>query len=300
MLPRRTVISDTSGAVADIKVGPGSIVEIGDGRFLRVRATPGHTPGCVTYVLDDESAAFVGDALLIRGCGRTDFQGGDPAQLYDSVWTQILSLDDATALWPGHDYSGRTVTSVEEEKAHNPRLSKTKAEFVDLMMERFDGSKYPGAIDAALPANMVCGVFEGGGFDPAAARPVDHPGGFLWVPKDAKEIATEEAIAAALATAGAVLLDVRGESEVENDDEAGALRGLLDGWAHVVWQDGDVAGFRKRAVDALPPQSAGVAIVIICRSGCRAGKAKAVLESAGFKNVLNGRNSDTVAAARKR
>ena len=88
-------------------------------RYLDVRATPGHTNGCLTYLLDDGSMAFTGDSLLIRGCGRTDFQGGSPEQLFASVREQILSLPDSCLLYPAHDYRGITVTSVAEERRFN-------------------------------------------------------------------------------------------------------------------------------------------------------------------------------------
>lgn len=183
----RSVVSKASGGVADRLVGEGEAISVGS-RSLTVVSTPGHTPGCITLVTDDKTAAFTGDALLIRGCGRTDFQGGDPGRLFDSVWSGILSLSDTTMLWPGHDYSGRTVTTVGEEKTHNPRLTKSKEEFIALMLKRFDGSKYPGAIDISLPANMVCGVYEPlpdgtPCWDTAIGKPVAHPGGFRWTPK---------------------------------------------------------------------------------------------------------------------
>ncbi len=76
------------------------------GRALEVRATPGHTNGCLTFVLDDRTMAFTGDCLLIRGCGRTDFQEGDAGALYASVQGQIFSLPDACLIYPGHDYRG--------------------------------------------------------------------------------------------------------------------------------------------------------------------------------------------------
>ena len=98
-----------------------------------MRETPGHTNGCVTYYLPEQKMAFTGDALFVRGCGRTDFQGGSPATLYDSVWQQIFTMPDDTHLYPGHDYNGRSVTTVEEEKRLNPRLTKTKEEFIELM-----------------------------------------------------------------------------------------------------------------------------------------------------------------------
>ena len=152
----RSIISKASGAKADICVEHGDEIKFG-ATVLKVRATPGHTPGCVTYVLA-QRFAFVGDSLLIRGCGRTDFQGGDPGQLYDSNQGQILSLPPTCVLYPGHDYTGRTMTTVAEEKKFNPRLTKTREEFIAFMKKRFDGSNYPKKLDASLPANMVCGI----------------------------------------------------------------------------------------------------------------------------------------------
>ncbi len=125
---------------------------------LEVRLTPGHTNGCVTYVLPEAELAFTGDALLIRGCGRTDFQQGDASRLFRSVREQILSLPDTTRLYPGHDYRGRTVTTVAEEKRHNARLAldKTEAEFVSIM-GKLDLA-YPRRIDVAVPANLDSGL----------------------------------------------------------------------------------------------------------------------------------------------
>ena len=88
---------------------------LGDGSIVLL-STPGHTAGCTTYVLDDQSMAFTGDALLIRGCGRTDFQQGDARQMFKSIREQIFSLPGTCLLYPAHDYRGIMVTSVEEER----------------------------------------------------------------------------------------------------------------------------------------------------------------------------------------
>lgn len=100
---------------------PDDIVTFGDCN-LQVRATPGHTRGCLTYVRDDRCMAFAGDCLLVRGSGRTDFPEGDPGTMYRSVRQQIFSLPDPCLLYPAHDYRGLTVTSVGEERRFNPRL----------------------------------------------------------------------------------------------------------------------------------------------------------------------------------
>jgi sulfur dioxygenase len=141
---------------ADRLLHDGDHVHFGE-RVLEVRATPGHTASCLTYVLDDRSMAFTGDCVLIRGCGRTDFQEGDSPQLYRSVREKIFSLPDACLLYPGHDYRGFTVTSVAEEKAHNPRLGLARSEqdFAECMANL--KLAYPKKIDVAVPANLQCG-----------------------------------------------------------------------------------------------------------------------------------------------
>ncbi len=109
----RIALSANGGAAgADRLLSHGDQVAFGK-RHVEVRATPGHTNGCVTYVLDDQSRAFTGDCLLIRGSGRTDFQQGDPQVMFKSVREQIFSLPAACLLYPGHDYRGVTVTSVD-------------------------------------------------------------------------------------------------------------------------------------------------------------------------------------------
>lgn len=119
-------------------------------------STPGHTNGCVTYVLDEKRMAFTGDALLVRGCGRTDFQEGDSATLYKSVHEKIFRLPPSTFLYPAHDYRGFTVTTVEEEMKYNPRLTKSLKDFVHLMDNL--NLPYPKMIDVAVPANRECGL----------------------------------------------------------------------------------------------------------------------------------------------
>src|SRR5258708_9963650 len=130
-------------------------------RYVEVRLTPGHTAGCASYVLDDESKVFTGDCLLIRGCGRTDFQDGDARQLYRSVHAQIFSLPESCLVYPGHDYRGLTVTSVGEERRFNPRLGGQLSEddFVGFM--RNLGLAHPKQMDVAVPANLTCGRRDG-------------------------------------------------------------------------------------------------------------------------------------------
>lgn len=157
----KSVISKASNSKADILVEAGDTIYFGD-LFLEVRATPGHTLGCVTYVTGDgpdhplPRMAFTGDALLIRGCGRTDFQGGSSRQLYESVHSQIFTLPEDTFVYPAHDYKGFTASTVGEEKLYNPRLTKDEETF-EKIMENLN-LPYPKLIDVAVPANMVCGL----------------------------------------------------------------------------------------------------------------------------------------------
>ncbi|XP_031830978.1 persulfide dioxygenase ETHE1, mitochondrial [Nomia melanderi] len=153
----QSMISRTSGAQADILLNPDDQIKFGR-HCLRILPTPGHTTGCVTYVCDEQGIAFTGDTLLIRGCGRTDFQGGSAETLYNSVHTKIFTLPENYRLYPAHDYNGRTVTTVLEEKTFNPRLTKALNEFVDIMNNL--NLPYPKMIDKAVPANKVCGLYE--------------------------------------------------------------------------------------------------------------------------------------------
>ncbi|XP_064296389.1 persulfide dioxygenase ETHE1, mitochondrial [Phalacrocorax carbo] len=151
----RSVISRASGARADLLLAEGD--ELRFGAFaLRARASPGHTPGCLTLVLDDESMAFTGDALLIRGCGRTDFQGGCARTLYHSVHEKIFTLPDSCLVYPAHDYTGQTVSTVGEERRLNPRLTLSPDAFVRLMEGL--GLPRPHMMDIAVPANLRCGI----------------------------------------------------------------------------------------------------------------------------------------------
>ncbi|VWX36564.1 Zn-dependent hydrolase [Limnobacter sp. 130] len=118
--------------------------------------TPGHTDGHFSYRLGER--VFTGDALLIDGCGRTDFQNGDAPTLYKSVREKLFSLPEDTLVYPGHDYQNRRVSSIAQEKSRNPRLGeqKTLEEFIEIMGKL--NLPYPKFIDYAVPGNRLCGV----------------------------------------------------------------------------------------------------------------------------------------------
>lgn len=149
----RVHASNKGAACVDVQVGHGDEIRMGDLLF-HVLATPGHTDDSLSFVLGDR--VFTGDALLIRGTGRTDFQNGDARQLYDSITRVLFALPEETLVYPGHDYKGHAVSTIGEEKRHNPRVAnQTEASFVGIL-ENLNLPK-PRYIDVAVPANRSCG-----------------------------------------------------------------------------------------------------------------------------------------------
>jgi glyoxylase-like metal-dependent hydrolase (beta-lactamase superfamily II)/rhodanese-related sulfurtransferase len=267
-LGAKTVLSERAGVgYADVLVKDGDTVRFGR-HALEVRETPGHTDGCLTFVTGEHALAFTGDALLIRGCGRTDFQQGDSRALYASVHEKIFSLPDATLIYPGHDYKGRSCSSVGEEKQHNPRLGKGKTleEFVAIMAALHLAP--PKQIAVALPANLHCGVPRGLPHDG------EHPSEPKWAPieiskGDVPEL-TIEWVAAH--PAAARLVDVR-----EPDELTGPL-GHIEGVELV-----PLATVTQVAAawDKDRP------LILVCRSGGRSGKAALQLQALGFRKVAS-------------
>jgi glyoxylase-like metal-dependent hydrolase (beta-lactamase superfamily II) len=128
-----------------------------DNLHLDVLYTPGHTDDSYSFLLPGR--VFTGDTLLIRGTGRTDFQNGDPAAQYDSLFGKLLTLPEATRVYPAHDYNGMTSSSIGEEKRHNPRLQvSSRQAYIDLMnsLDLDD----PRLMDVAVPANRACGALR--------------------------------------------------------------------------------------------------------------------------------------------
>ena len=129
-----------------------------DGVELAAIYTPGHTDESFSFVLnpDRPQAVFTGDVLLIRGTGRTDFQGGDPRKSWDSIVNKLFKLPEETTVYPGHDYKGWTASSIGEEMRANPRLAgKTEADYVSIMNNL--NLPNPKLMDVAVPANLACG-----------------------------------------------------------------------------------------------------------------------------------------------
>jgi glyoxylase-like metal-dependent hydrolase (beta-lactamase superfamily II)/rhodanese-related sulfurtransferase len=264
----KTVLSERAGTgCADVLVKQGDRIPFG-AHALEVRETPGHTNGCVTYVTDDHTMAFTGDALLIRGCGRTDFQQGDARTLYRSIREQVFTLPDTTRIYPGHDYKGRTVSTVGEEKRWNPRLGveRTEDEFVDIMAKL--QLAYPKKIDVALPANLQCGVPRGTPVTPEAP-PVSPWAPVVWSAGGVPEVTPEWVAAGA---AGARVVDVREASEFNNE------------LGHVPGSELVPLG---AVVDVAARWDREAPVVLVCRSGGRSGKAALALLERGFRKVVS-------------
>jgi sulfur dioxygenase len=262
-LGSRIAVSAASGAEGgDLYLRAGEKVQFG-ARHLEARATPGHTGGCTTYVLDDRSMAFTGDTLFIRGCGRTDFQQGDAHGLFRSVRDQIFTLPDACLIYPGHDYRGLTVTSVGEEKRYNPRLAESVGEhdFVGYMTNL--GLPHPKQMDVAVPANLKCGKPEKTSTSDPDWAPLTYTFGGIW---EIQPHWLEEHLR------DVQIVDVR---------EADEFNGPL---GHVPGARLIPLGALTKKIDDLKKDQP---IVTVCRSGARSAQATILLGKAGFDRVAN-------------
>ncbi len=262
-LGSRIALAAASGAEgADRLLAHGERVEFGR-RALEARATPGHTDGCLTYVLDDRSMAFTGDTLLIRGCGRTDFQQGSPHALFRSVRDQVFSLPDACLVYPAHDYRGLTASSVGEERAFNPRLGGQILEddFAGYMNNL--GLAHPKQMDVAVPANLRCGRPAQAARAEQDWAPLTYTFSGIWElqPDWLEEHLREVQI-----------VDVREPAE---------FNGSL---GHVPGARLVPLGSLAARVDEL---SKAQPIVAVCRSGARSAQATVLLAKAGFDRVAN-------------
>ncbi len=268
-LGSQVALAEAAGAMGvDRALTHGDRVAFG-ARYLEVRATPGHTNGCLSFVLDDFSRAFTGDCLLIRGCGRTDFQQGDSHQMYASVHRHLFTLPEHCLLYPAHDYNGLSVTSVDEERRFNPRLGSGVVEddFAGFMSNL--NLPHPKQIDIAVPANLRCGE-PADGLVPRVEPswgPLRLTFGGMWEiePRAFEELRLH-------GKTSVQLLDVR-----EPDEFNGAL--------------GHIPGARLIPLGELPARcdelDRTLPVVAVCRSGARSARAVAMLGKAGFGDVAN-------------
>jgi sulfur dioxygenase len=247
----------------DLPLEHGSVVRFGE-ESLEVRATPGHTAGCLSFVSADRRHVFTGDALLVRAVGRTDFQQGSAAQLFDSVRTQLFSLPDDCVVHPAHDYEGRTSSSIGEERRYNPRLGgEAKLEdFVGYMQNL--GLPHPKLLAVAVPANMTSGRdAEGSNPPPPGWAPVVES--YAGVPEITPEWLAQH-------RHEVEIVDVRGRAEFEG--ELGHLEG-----AKLLPLD----ELRTR-IDEIPTSRP---VVFICQTGKRSAMAATILRKAGRTQVAN-------------
>jgi len=151
----QTAVGESSRVpCADIMLKDGDKLQFGK-HTLHALTTPGHTNSCISFKV--ENMVFTGDTLFIRGCGRTDFQQGDPVILYQSITQKLYTLPDETLVYPGHDYNGKSVSTIIEEKQHNKRIpfTQTEDDFAKLMNSL--NLPMPKRIKEAVPANLGCG-----------------------------------------------------------------------------------------------------------------------------------------------
>ncbi|MBI3678664.1 MAG: MBL fold metallo-hydrolase [Proteobacteria bacterium] len=261
----KITISAESGAEgADVLLKDGDTIRFG-ARYVTARATPGHTNGCMSFVLDNESMAFTGDCLLIRGCGRTDFQQGDPRAMYRSIHAALFTLPETCLLYPAHDYRGLTVTSVSEEKRFNPRCGGqlSESDFAGYMNNL--KLAHPKKLDVAVPANLKCGIP-----DVQNIPPTDPD----WAPLKLTFAGVWEIQPHWLEEhrAGLQIVDVR---------EAAEFNGPL----------GHIHGAKLIPLGNLAQRAAELSsdkpTVAVCRAGGRSAQATTILQQVGFKRVAN-------------
>jgi glyoxylase-like metal-dependent hydrolase (beta-lactamase superfamily II)/rhodanese-related sulfurtransferase len=247
----------------DLRLAHGDTVRFG-GESLEVRATPGHTDGCMSFVTADHGMVFTGDALLVRGAGRTDFQKGDAHQLYRSIHEQLFSLPDACLVCPGHDYEGRTSSSIGEERAHNPRIGggAREEDFVGYMQNL--GLPHPKQLAIALPANMRSGEPEDGRTPNAPSwGPVVTTYAGVW------EIPPEW------------VMGHLGEVQVVDVRCAAEFEGEL----------GHIEGARLLPLDELRARVSEIKddrpVIVVCQTGKRSAMGASILRKAGLARVAN-------------
>jgi glyoxylase-like metal-dependent hydrolase (beta-lactamase superfamily II)/rhodanese-related sulfurtransferase len=277
----QTCVSHKGGAqLADVQLHDGDVFQLGN-ETIKAIATPGHTPGCTSYLWRDR--LFSGDSLFIGGCGRTDFQGGSASDLYDSITQRLFTLPDDTLVYPGHDYAQRWVSNIKQERTTNPRLAgKTREQFIEIMSNL--NLPKPRLIDESVPANRYCGLDEDERL--AAVQMREHQGvgcelrmkttGVDLVAA-AKQQITEVNVERAkqlLAEGNITLIDTREESEYAAGHIDNAIllpRGVLE--------------FKLNTVPELADPSK--AVLIYCRTGGRSALAAQTLQHLGYTTVLS-------------
>ena len=262
-------------ATAALQLTDGQLLRFG-GESMKALSTPGHTAGSMSFLWRDH--VFTGDALLINGCGRTDFQSGSAETMYHSLTQVLFKLPDATTVWPGHDYQGRTNSSIAAERRGNARVAgKTLEEFIAIMAGLH--LPRPKRIDEAVPANLSSGIrHDADSMDAHVVRPAPGYAGD---------------VSATLAHSWwqqgeAVLVDVRTDAERE-------WVGFVPGAVALAWKQWPGMamnpGFDDDLRAAVP---ADKKVVLLCRSGVRSVAAAKRATELGLEayNILEGFEGD--------
>lgn len=268
---------------AGVQLAHGDTLSFG-AESLQALHTPGHTAGSMSFVWREH--VFTGDTLLINGCGRTDFQSGSAVELYRSLTQVLFALPDATTVWPGHDYHGRTHSTIGLEKAANARVAgKSEAEFVALMDSL--NLPRPRRIDEAVPANLTSGMRH------------DVDGALLLQPRPgaggyAGDVSPQ--LAWQWVQAGeAVLVDVRTDAERE-------WVGFVPGATGLAWKQWPGMAMNAAFDDGIrQAASGGQKLVLLCRSGVRSIAAAKRATELGLQayNILEGFEGDPDADAHR-
>jgi glyoxylase-like metal-dependent hydrolase (beta-lactamase superfamily II)/rhodanese-related sulfurtransferase len=264
--------------IADNRLVGGEAFTLGADVIINAIATPGHTPGSMSYLWADK--VFTGDALFIGGCGRTDFQNGDPGDLYDAVTQKIFTLPGETLVYPGHDYKGDFVSCVYQESSKNPRLAgKTRDEFIEIMNNL--NLPVPTLIDKAVPANLYCGIEEEVALQWANERELsnadkEHRGaqGKINYAKQQVNVIDVKTAQSLIADGDPVILDVR----EKNEFNLGHIEHAIN------LPRGEI---RSDIESILATRHKDAPILIYCASGHRSVLAALVMAEIGYTNVIS-------------
>ncbi len=274
---------------AAVQLQHGDLLHFGP-ENLRALHTPGHTAGSMSYVWRDH--VFTGDTLLINGCGRTDFQSGSPQALYNSITRVLFALPDTTTVWPGHDYQGRTHSTIGAEKTGNARVAgKTEAEFVAIM-EALHLPR-PRRMDEAVPANLTSGIrhdAEG----QSAAKPAEAAQSVTAATGYAGDV-TPQLACAWWQSGAAVLVDVRTDAERE-------WVGFIPQAIPIAWKQWPGMAMNPQFDQALLAAVPGdKKLVLLCRSGVRSIAAAKRATELGLQayNILEGFEGNPDSAAHR-
>lgn len=244
----------------DLHIEDGQKINFGNHTIIAIH-TPGHTSGCLSYRIGN--MVFTGDALLIKGCGRTDFQGGSSEKLFQSVREKLFALPDDTVVYPAHDYRGFTKTTIGFEKQLNPRLnvSISKEQFVEIMANlklAYPKLAYPKKIQEAVPANLLCGM-------PLKSEILTT--GYV----DGIPTITPENLHSELGHV--IMIDVRGSDEFNS--ELGHIPNAV------------LATLGPQLDKKLDGELKNKEVVFICRSGKRSGEATKMAINKSFEKVYS-------------